>query len=323
LGAALRLTDLWCKRDDLTDVAAGGNKLRKLEFLLADARSRGADAVVTYGKLQSNHARCTAAAAARCGLRCTIIYQEEEPKSWSGNLALAALLGAETRFIGSADAMATNAHVRRVVEEYAAAGLFAYPIPEGGGDAVGALGFVYAAAEIEVQCRSSSDGRPPDVIVIAAGSGGSLAGLALGLRRYLPETRLLAISVGPSSEAIAKRAAQIANAAARLAAWDQRFTPRDFSVLTDWVGDGYGLTTPPGEAALLLAARSEGLLLDPVYTSKAMAAVSTLAARGEFKATSRVVFWHTGGTPGLFANGLWLDQVSRKDLWSISRGKEV
>jgi D-cysteine desulfhydrase family pyridoxal phosphate-dependent enzyme len=309
LGAALGLDDLWCKRDDLTDVAGGGNKLRKLEYFMAEARARGAGALVTYGRLQSNHARCTAAAAARCGLRCTIVYQGEAPERRAGNIALASLLGSEIRFTGGGDALAVHGFVRGVVRELEDSGVGAYAIPEGGGDAVGALGFVLAARELAEQCEQT--GRWPDAVIIAAGSGGSLAGLGLGLRRWLPGTRLIGASVGPPAGVLARRTAQIANAAARLLHVDERFHPHDFTVLDEWVGAGYGTATAEGDAALLLAARTEGLLLDPVYTAKAAAALAALTARRAFVRSERVIFWHTGGTPGLFARDAWLDEISR------------
>jgi 1-aminocyclopropane-1-carboxylate deaminase/D-cysteine desulfhydrase-like pyridoxal-dependent ACC family enzyme len=311
LGAALGAEDLWVKRDDLTDVAGGGNKLRKLEFFVQEARDRGASVLVTFGKLQSNHIRCTAAAAARAGMKCIAFYQDNEPTRRTGNTALAGMLGAELRFLGDVDALAANGAIRDLVREQERAGVRCFVIPEGGGDALGALGFVAAAFELRAQL--GEQGRAPAAVVVGAGSGGSMAGLALGLRLWLPTTRLIAISVGPPAAALARRAAQIATGAARLLELDHRFTPADFDVRDEWVGEqGYGSATAGGDQAALTAARLEGLLLDPTYVAKAFAGLTALVQRKELASDGRLVFWHTGGVPGLFAREGWLDGISRR-----------
>ena len=276
LAAKIGFDFFWTKRDDLTDFAGTGNKLRKLEFLLQEALQQGARAVVTHGRLQSNHARATAVAAAKLGLRCIILYQAEKPAALSGNCALAALCGAELHFAPGTDMFAVNGRIRGFVQDCKSAGTSCYAIPEGGGDPVGALGFVAAAKEIAEQCEARS--ISPEVVLIGVGSAGSLAGLALGLRLFSPQIAVIGVSVGPPVESLGRRAAQIANGAARLLEVNERFTPADFVIYGGAAGDGYGLPSPASDALVSDCARLEGILLDPAYTAKVMLAAQKLSA---------------------------------------------
>lgn len=296
LGKAFGLSGLWIKRDDASGLALGGNKARKLEFLMADALRQGADAVVTCGGVQSNHARMTAAAANRVGLRAILFLDEAEPPERQGNLLLDTILGAEVRFlpVGS-----VREAMDRCAQDLAALGRRACLIPMGGSTPLGCLGYVRAVRELAEQ--SAACGIEVRTMITATGSTGTLAGLALGARLFLPKARTIGISVSGPAERCRAKAALIASDAARLIGAPHTFAPGDFVVHDEFVGKGYGLPTPEGQEALRLAARCEGLLMDPVYTGKALAGLRALAARGEVAREETAVFWHTGGTPALFA----------------------
>jgi D-cysteine desulfhydrase family pyridoxal phosphate-dependent enzyme len=272
------------KRDDLTGLALGGNKARKLVHLVADALDRGCDTLVTAGGAQSNHARMTAAAAAAMGMSCHLVLGGPRPSRLSGNLVLDALFGAALHFTGTDDWAVWQSDVRRIADEL---GPQAYPIPIGGSTPVGALGYVHAAGELLAQMP-----EPPDWIVVASSSGGTHAGLLAGLP---PSVRVLAVDVARSglAEIVPKLAARAAALAGR--------TLPDFEWhLADHTGAGYAALTPECREAVRLAAETEGLVLDPVYSGKAMAGL--IAALRDGRIGGTVVFWHTGGAPALFAD---------------------
>lgn len=299
LGAALGVPRLWVKRDDATGLAMGGNKARKLEYLMAEALQHGADVVLTTGGAQSNHARMTAAAACRLGMRSLLLLADEAPANTQGNLLLDRLFGAEVRFLGDLPYPEVEARMAAAAEEMQAQGLTPYIIPVGGSTPLGCMGYVRAVRELAEQCRSQ--GIRPDAQVIAAGSTGTLAGVLLGCRLFLPESRVYGISVSPRADAGRRKCARIVREAAELlgAGWSPE--PAEILIMDDWLGPAYGVPTPEGMAALRRAARTEGYLLDPVYTGKALAGLEGLARRGELAAGETVVFWHTGGAPALFA----------------------
>jgi D-cysteine desulfhydrase family pyridoxal phosphate-dependent enzyme len=313
LAAACGLESLWIKRDDATGLATGGNKARKLEFLLADARARGADTLLTVGGVQSNHARMTAAAACRLGMTCELFLDGEEPLERQGNLLLDDLFGAAMSFMPDASLHALNDAMAARAAALAAQGRFAYSIPVGGSTGLGALGYVAAARELADQ--AAERGIDVGAIVVAVGSTGTLAGLALGARLSLPETGLVGVSVSSPAERCRSKGARIAGEAAALLGLDLRLAPADLTVTDAFLGPGYGIPTPEAEEAIRLAARCEGLILDPVYTGKALAGLRALAAEGRGEPCVRpgrtqgsplprdraVVFWHTGGIPALFA----------------------
>ncbi|HTF89526.1 MAG TPA: D-cysteine desulfhydrase [Planctomycetota bacterium] len=302
LSAHLGGPKIYIKRDDQTGLAGGGNKTRKLEFLVADALAQGADTLVTVGAVQSNHCRLTLAAAAREGLRCRLVLEQRVPNSFdpkaSGNIFLFDLLGAEKIEVVDAgtDLAAT---MSAIVAELAAVGRKAYLVPGGGSNPLGALGYVACAQEILAQTFDM--GLRIDHIVCASGSAGTHAGLVTGLvgaQVGIPLTGINVRRKRAEQEGLVHALAQATAALLELPGG----VPRDAVVaLDEWVGPGYSLPSPEMVEAVRLLARLEGVLLDPVYTGKAMAGLIALAARKHFASDANVLFVHTGGSPSLFA----------------------
>ncbi len=308
LGAALGMAPgaLWIKRDDLTGLGGGGNKARKLEYLCADALAQGADTLVTGGGPQSNHVRMTAAVANRLGLACTVVMARSAghvngaPSAPpSGNGLLVELMGPDVVWAplreGSMDYYAIEAAIDDTFDRLLAEGRRPYRMPIGGASAVGALGYVRAAIELRTQAATAFDGRALGVVVVAGGSGGTHAGLAAGLGDH---DLVLGVDVGARpdlDDQVPAKASEVA-ALAGLAAPVGR--P---AVDHGRVGDGYGAATDDGREAVLLAARTEGLILDPVYTGKAMAGLIAARRDGRIDPGTPTVFVHTGGMPALFA----------------------
>jgi D-cysteine desulfhydrase family pyridoxal phosphate-dependent enzyme len=300
LGASIGLPRLWVKRDDCTGLAMGGNKARKLEYLMAEARDRGADVVLTTGGLQSNHARMTAAAACRLGMRSILFLCDPAPERAQGNLLLDRLLGAEVRFIPGLTLAGMTEQMEAAAEQLRAEGSKPYIIPVGGSTPLGCLGYVRAVRELADQARAA--GLSLDAMTVAVGSTGTLAGVLLGRDLYVPETRVYGISVAPPAAVGTRRCAAILAEAAALIGAEEQGREAEPPVYDDWLGPEYGIPTPEGLDAIRTAARTEGLLLDPVYTGKALAGTRGLAERGVLKPQEHVVFWHTGGAPALFAH---------------------
>jgi L-cysteate sulfo-lyase len=292
--------DLWIKRDDCTGLAGGGNKTRKLEFLLGEALEQGADTLITQGAVQSNHVRQTAAAAARFGMACRVVLEnrtgnQAEDYLWSGNVLLDRLLGARIRTVEAGSDM--NAEMALDAEEVRAAGGTPYVIPGGGSNAVGALGYVDCALELAAQ--ANDEGLVIDLIVTATGSAGTHAGLVAGLAVSGADIPVLGIGVRAPKQKQEENVFNLAVETAALLGHRERVS-RDMVVADcDYVGAGYGLIDQGVADALALAARTEGLLLDPVYTGKAMKGLIALARQGAFEGQT-VVFLHTGGAQGLF-----------------------
>lgn len=299
LGAAIGLPRLRVKRDDATGLAMGGNKARKLEYLLADAVAQGADVLFTTGGVQSNHARMTAAAACKLGLRSELFLCDPEPALAQGNLLLDRLFGATVHFIPGLSLSAMYDRMEQRAAELRERGHRPYIIPVGGSTPLGSLGYVRAVQELAEQCRAQD--LRVDAMAVATGSTGTLSGILLGARLFMPETRVYGISVSPGAAAGKRKAAQIVGEAAALLDLDWSPSPEDISLWDDWLGPAYGVATPEGLEVIELAARTEGYLLDPVYTGKALAGTRGLAERGELRPDETVVFWHTGGAPALFA----------------------
>lgn len=297
LSDAMQGPDIWIKRDDLTGLGMGGNKVRKLTFLMADALRREADPVMTTGAQQSNHARQTAAAAARLGLPCTLVLGGEAPAaSAQGNYLLDTLFGAEVRWAGDRPLMAA-------LEEEAAAlrdaGKRPYVVPYGGSNARGICGFVAALAELMEQAAARE--VTFDALVVASSSGGTQTGLTLGARALDLPMRVIGISIGEEAEPLRRRMAALAAETSALLDLDLTLEPEDFTVSDDYLGGGYGVMSTLEREAIRMMARAEGLLVDPVYTGRALGGLLDLIRRGTFTARDRVLFWHTGGTPALFA----------------------
>ena len=290
--------ELWIKRDDQTGLATGGNKARKLEYLVADALAQGADTLITAGAAQSNHARQTAAAAAKLGLARTLVLRGKEPLQMQGNLLLDRLLGAEVVWAGNqplAEAMS------RVAEELQAAGRHPYGVPYGGSNPIGASGYVAAMEELLVQCTERD--LYFDHVVLPSSSGGTQAGLVVGARGLGYEGRILGISVDPQAGPLRHRLAGLATATADYLRLGITFAPEDFAVDDGYLGGGYGVVSDLEREAIRTLACTEGVLLDPVYTGRAFGGLLDLIRRSIFRPGERVLFWHTGGTAGLFGYG--------------------
>lgn len=295
---------LWVKRDDCTGLSTGGNKTRKLEFLMAEAVALRADVVITQGATQSNHARQTAAAAAKLGMECLILLEDrtgstDPDYTDNGNVLLDRLHGATVEHRAGGSNM--QLEMERVAERLKSDGKRPYVIPGGGSTPVGALG--YANAVVELASQAASRGLRVDHLVHATGSAGTQAGLVAGLHAINSDVRLLGIGVRAPKD---KQETMVHDLACRTAEHMgmRGGVPREaVAANCDYVGPGYGLPTPGMLEAVELLARTEGLLLDPVYSGKGMAGLIDLIRKGHFKKTDNVVFLHTGGSVALFGYG--------------------
>ncbi len=295
---------LYLKRDDLLGPALGGNKTRKLEYLMADARRQGASRVATFGGLQSNHARLTAAVASLLAMEAHLLYFEPRPERLTGNLLLNELLGARMHFFPLTSkrprprSLEATIRLARLLARLRIASH--YFIPVGGHDWLGALGYVRAALEIDEQSRDLGLGAA--WLVVAAGSGGTLAGLLAGLRLAGSRLRPLGIDVGRLWKAFPASIARLASETCARLGEPHAFAPTDVPLVEGtYVGEAYGRPSSGGNLALQRLARAEGILLDPVYTAKAFAGLLGEAGQGHLGRDEPIVFLHTGGVPALFA----------------------
>lgn len=291
--------DIFIKRDDTTPLALGGNKLRKLEFLAADALREGADVLVTAGALQSNHVRQTAAVAAKLGLKCVALLENPLGEAAvanyhsNGNRLLLDLFETEVVLVDALD------DPDRQLEEQAtrleAQGFRPYVVPVGGSSALGALGYVECAQEIASQCEGVLDVA---AVVVASGSAGTHAGLAVGLEHLLPETELVGVTV---SRKVADQLPKVLKLQQELATKLELMASAPITLWDDYFAPQYGVPNEEGLEAVKLLARLEGILLDPVYTGKAMAGLIDGLSQKRFRREGPIVFVHTGGAPALFA----------------------
>lgn len=300
--------EVWVKRDDMSEAGAAGNKIRKLEYLAADAKKLGATTLITCGGQQSNHARATALVAARLGLRAVLLLRTPDPDvppPLVGNLLIDYLAGAEVRFITPAQYREREQAMAEVARGCRERGEVPYVIPEGGSNGLGALGYVDAMAEVRRQLDLGlSGGRAFDAVVHACGSGGTAAGTSLGARRYGVATETHAIAVCDDQRYFDGVIARIAREAAELdASLDLTALPR---VHDAWKGPAYGLATEEQLAFLIEVARKTGLLFDPVYTGKALFGAARLDPK-----PGRLLFLHTGGLPGLLSQSEGLSPLLR------------
>ena len=303
LAAAIGVASLHVKREDLSGPALGGNKIRKLELLLADARARGCDAVVTTAGPQSNFCRALAGAAARLGMHCALLLRGAPPPVEAGNLLLDRLFGAEIRFLDVKDPWDPRARAAldALADELRARGLRPHVIHLPGESAgLGVAAWVRGALELDAQF--SAMGIDPDRLVLACGSGLTLAGLALGLRRAGRRCRVTGVSVQQPASRLVPWVVEAAARALPLLEPGPALGAGDFDMLDGFVGAAYGVPSAEAIDAVRLAGRSEGLVLDPVYTGKAMAGLVACARDGRVGAGEHVVFLHSGGAPGLFAS---------------------
>jgi D-cysteine desulfhydrase family pyridoxal phosphate-dependent enzyme len=291
--------DLLIKRDDQTGLALGGNKVRKLEFLVGQALEQGADTLVTAGAAQSNHCRQTAAAAAKVGLKCELILNGMKPDLPNGNLLLDELLGARTYWI---ERPQRPAKLRDLPEQLRAQGRKPYVIPVGGSNGVGATGYVVAMMELADQLRAAR--QQVNHIVFGSSSGGTQAGMVLGAAVCGFRGQLYGLSIDkdvPEHTEYEMEVAQIANECSDYIGSGVRLTPEDIKVIYGYKGEGYGVVGDLEREALRLMARLEGIILDPVYAGRAFGALVDQVRKGVFKRGESVLFWHTGGAPALFA----------------------
>jgi L-cysteate sulfo-lyase len=300
--------NIYVKRDDCTGLGTGGNKTRKLEFLMADALQQSATTVITQGAVQSNHARQTAAAAAKLGLACELVFEKRiegasDPYLHSGNVLLDRIFGARVREVAKGSDM--TAELDAVADEVRKSGKTPYVIPGGGSNPTGALGYVDCALELVSQ--ANRQGLVIDHVVHATGSAGTQAGLAVGLKAIHTGIPLLGIGVGADRKAQEQKVFELATKTAKFTGAEDVVKREDIVCNCDYVGPGYGVPTEAMNAAVLLAARLEGLLFDPVYTGKALAGLIDLVRKGWFDGAENIVFIHTGGSAGLFA---YVDQLN-------------
>ena len=292
LTARLGGPKLFVKRDDLTGPAFGGNKIRKLEYLLAEAQSHGAHTVITTGAVQSNHCRQTAAACARLNFDCILVLSGEKPSSATGNLMLDQLFNAKIIWTSRQERDET---LDRTFKNAWESGQRPYLIPYGGSNTTGACAYAFALKELLDQ------NYHPDWIVFASSSAGTQAGLVAGAGLFGYKGKVLGISVDESEPDLKARVATLASAITDIVGEKLSFVPQDILVSADYLGGGYGVMGKPEIEAIRLFARKEGLLLDPVYTGRAAAGLIDLIHKGFFKKEETVLFWHTGGAPALFS----------------------
>lgn len=284
---------LLIKRDDTIGFAFGGNKVRKVRYVAADALRHGADTLITSGGVQSNHARVTAAAAAKLGMRCILIANGAPPDRPTANALLDHLLGADVRYVASRDQRA--AAMEEAAEDVRRAGGNPFVIPIGASTPLGAAAFVDAVRELLGQIE------PPDVIVHSTSSGGTQAGLAAGCALAGVKTRVLGVSADESAATLRAEVRRIIDGLGPLLQLDHQLTDVPLYVDDRFVGEGYGISTQESREAIELTARTEAIFLDPTYTAKAMAALITAVRRRGFVEGQTILFWHTGGQVGLFA----------------------
>ncbi len=292
LTAELSGPKLFIKRDDLTGIAMGGNKVRKLEYLIAEAQANGARTLITMGAAQSNHARQTAALAAKLGFRCVLVLSREEHEIEDGNILLDRIYGAEIIW---SERSSRDETLKSVFEENWKMGERPYLIPLGGSNPIGTLGYYTAFEEY------LSQETQVDWMVVASSSGGTQAGLELGKRITQWEGKVLGINVGSDEKDLGFKIADLCQEAAERIGSGLKCNPAEIIVNDDYCGAGYGNPTGIEMEAIRLFAKLEGILLDPVYTGRAAAGMIDLIRNGFFKPGEKILIWHTGGVPAIFS----------------------
>ncbi len=289
---------LFIKRDDQTGLAGGGNKTRKLEFLLAEALAQGCDHLITVGGPQSNHCRQTAAAAAHYGLSCSLVFNGDPPATLTGNLLLDRLLGAHLYWSGSRP---RAERLQEVIVEVKKMGRNPFVIPLGGSNVMGAAGYVLAMEELMSQVAAAEQNI--DFIIVASSSGGTQAGMTLGAHIYGFHGQIIGISIDHEASDLKMHVAALSTATATHLGLGTLSVVDRIEVNDDYLGEGYGVLGEVEREAIQMVAQLEGILLDPVYTGRAMAGLIDLIRWGAFTRRQTVLFWHTGGAPALFAYG--------------------
>lgn len=288
--------NVYVKRDDMTGVALGGNKIRKLEFLIADAMNRGCDYMLTTGGAQSNHAMLTAVCCSRLGMGCILVLQKRGVWQKLGNQIINSIIGVDVRFVDSDGYGDIYAEMDRICDELREAGHKPYSVPVGGSVPLGSLGYVNAAREAIEQAKEI--GVTFDDIICCTGSGGTHAGMDLGARIYSPSTRVTGIAV--SNDDFPPIVAKLVNGASELLEAGISVAAEDINVFKCY-GAGYAVPSSAGVDAIKLMAKQEGIILDPVYTGKTFAGLLQLNEQGYFEGRDNILFLHSGGAGGLFA----------------------
>lgn len=287
---------IFIKRDDLTGLALGGNKTRKLETILGDAIAQGCDTIITAGAAQSNHCRQTAAAAAKLDMDCHLVLGGKQPKHINGNLLLDKIFGCHIHWGGS---NRKGEDIPEIFNQLKAAGRKPYIVPYGGSNELGAIAFFGAVEELTKQIEETFTH-----IVFASSSGGTHAGLMLGKHIFKQEFELVGISIDKDEidgQMLDQYIINLANRTANVIGLDSTFSDQDLILNTDYIGEGYGVVGELENEAIKLTAQLEGILLDPVYTGRAMGGLIDMVRIGAFNKDDKVLFWHTGGAPALFA----------------------
>jgi D-cysteine desulfhydrase family pyridoxal phosphate-dependent enzyme len=284
--------EIWIKRDDQTGLAFGGNKSRKLEYLLFDARDKGCKTLITRGALQSNHCRQTAAAAARFGFECILVLSGDPPKKVEGNYLLDSLFGAKFKWTKGID---PDLVLQSAFEEAQEMGAHPYLVPYGGSNVLGVFAYTQAIKEVIEQGHSASH------IVFATSSGGTQAGLCLGAKLHGYVGKITGISVDEPAPILQKRIVNLANQTSNELGFGIRLSEEDVEIRDDYLGEGYAVMGKLEREAIRAFAQTEGLLLDPVYTGRAAGGMLELIRKGDIGPDDKVLFWHTGGTPAIFA----------------------
>jgi D-cysteine desulfhydrase family pyridoxal phosphate-dependent enzyme len=298
---------LFVKRDDMTDLVFGGNKTRKLEFLFADAKNKGADVMISVGALQSNCACMVAAASRRLGMKPVLVLVGEEPEVYDGNLLLDKLLDADLHFI-EGYGQHVDVYMNRLAEEYRANGHIPYIIPAGASIPSTVPGYALAMEELVNQFNQL--GETIDYVVCACGTGGTQAGLIFGTKLLNTKAKVLGASVFASKVDAQKTISGLINGAAKLFGADLSIVSDDVAVFDDYIKEGYAILNQDITQALKLVAKTEGIFIDPVYTGKAMVMLSDHIKKGYFRKDDNVVFFHTGGLPAIF---LYRNELTQSD----------
>lgn len=287
------------KRDDNTGLALGGNKTRKLEFLMGDALAKGADTIITAGASQSNHCRQTAAAAANLQLECHLMLGGEEPEITNGNLLLDKIFGCHIHWTGK---NRKGEDIPNLVQKLENEGKKPYVVPYGGSNKIGALGFVDALKELDLQLKQANESLTH--IIFASSSGGTQAGLMLGKKLLNASYEIIGINIDKDEQGetpFKQKILDLSNKTAEFMNSTHRFSSDDVILNSDYMGEGYGVIGALEKEAIAVTAQTEGILLDPVYTGRAMGGLIDMVRSGKLKKTDNVLFWHTGGAPAIFA----------------------
>ncbi|MCX6169499.1 MAG: D-cysteine desulfhydrase family protein [Ignavibacteriales bacterium] len=290
---------IFIKRDDLTGLAFGGNKTRKLEFLIGDALSKGCDTIITGGAEQSNHCRQTAAACALSGLECHLVLGGSEPELPKGNFLLDKLFGAHIHWSGE---FRKGEKIPKISEKLIQLGKNPYIIPYGGSNEIGVAGFVEAVNELKIQLEQIN--QKISHVIFASSSGGTHAGLVLGKYIYKQNFNLIGVEIDKEESGnlvYSEHLLNLTNSSAKFLGVDHTFTKNDFILRNEYLGEGYGIVGELDRRAIKLLAETEGILVDPVYTGRAFGALVDTVEHNEFKDTDTILFWHTGGTPAIFS----------------------